>query len=143
MTDVLPAEGAPFGDRVRRRLRTEPVIWLVTVGADGTPQPNPVWFLWEGGNTVLTYNLPSAYRMTHMRNRPQVSLHFDSDGEGEDIIILKGTAEFAEDQQSALETPAFLEKYREGMVRVTGSPERFSATYSAPVRIRIEKVRGF
>ncbi|WP_141996881.1 TIGR03667 family PPOX class F420-dependent oxidoreductase [Amycolatopsis cihanbeyliensis] len=143
MTDVLPAPDTPFGDRVRQRLRTEPVIWLVTVGADGTPQPNPVWFLWEDGDTVLTYNLPSAYRMTHIRDRPRVSLHFDSDGDGEDIVILKGTARFAEDQPSALETPAFLEKYRDGMVRVTGSPERFSETYSAAVRIRIEKVRGF
>ena len=43
---VLPDAGTPFGDRVRERLVDEQVIWLTTVGADGTPQPNPVWFLW-------------------------------------------------------------------------------------------------
>ena len=32
----------PFGERVRRRLRDVVVVWLNTVGADGTPQPNPV-----------------------------------------------------------------------------------------------------
>ncbi|WAX58089.1 hypothetical protein M6B22_04785 [Jatrophihabitans cynanchi] len=36
---VLPAAGTPFGDRVRERLADEQVIWLTTVGADGTPQP--------------------------------------------------------------------------------------------------------
>lgn len=36
-----------LGERVRRRLRDEHII--STVGADGTRQPNPVWFLWGGG----------------------------------------------------------------------------------------------
>jgi hypothetical protein len=46
--DVLPDPETPFGEKVARRLRTEMVIWFTTVGADGTPQPNPVWFLAEG-----------------------------------------------------------------------------------------------
>ena len=23
------------------------MAWMTTVGDDGTPQPNPVWFLWD------------------------------------------------------------------------------------------------
>ena len=38
---VLPDPQSPFGARVRERLRDENVIWFTTVGADGTPQPNP------------------------------------------------------------------------------------------------------
>jgi hypothetical protein len=38
--DVLPDAGTPFGQRVRTRLRSDTVIWIVTVGADGRPQPN-------------------------------------------------------------------------------------------------------
>lgn len=34
-----------YGARVARRLQDEQVIWLTTVGRDGTPQPNPVWFI--------------------------------------------------------------------------------------------------
>jgi predicted pyridoxine 5'-phosphate oxidase superfamily flavin-nucleotide-binding protein len=42
---ALPDSGTAFGERVRRRLREEQVIWITTVGKDGTPQPNPVGFL--------------------------------------------------------------------------------------------------
>jgi hypothetical protein len=42
MSSVLPDPATPFGERVARRLREEAVIWLTTMGADGTPQPNPV-----------------------------------------------------------------------------------------------------
>lgn len=47
-SDVLPDADSEFGQRVRARLRDEQVIWFTTVGADGTPQPNPVWFIWQG-----------------------------------------------------------------------------------------------
>lgn len=68
-----------FGQRVRERLGTEMVIWFTTVGADGTPQPNPVWFLWEDDG-FLIYNRADANRLTHIAKRPQVSLNFDGDG---------------------------------------------------------------
>jgi len=45
---VFPDPNTPFGERVQRRLATSKVIWLTTVGADGTPQPNPVWFVVDG-----------------------------------------------------------------------------------------------
>jgi len=41
---VLPDPTTPFGERVARRLREEPVIWFTSTSRDGTPQPNPVWF---------------------------------------------------------------------------------------------------
>ncbi len=41
-----------YGERVRRRLTGEMTIWLTTVGRDGTPQPNPVGFLWDGGDSL-------------------------------------------------------------------------------------------
>jgi hypothetical protein len=39
-------------DRVAQRLREDAVIWLTTVAANGTPQPNPVWFLWDGHSVL-------------------------------------------------------------------------------------------
>jgi hypothetical protein len=38
--DVLLDAATPFGQRVPTRLQTDEVIWIVTVGADGRPQPN-------------------------------------------------------------------------------------------------------
>jgi PPOX class probable F420-dependent enzyme len=46
-----------FGARVARRLADETIGWLVTVDAEGTPQPSPVWYLWDG-ETILIYSNP-------------------------------------------------------------------------------------
>lgn len=66
-TNVLPDESTDFGRRVRERLRDGRVIWLTTVGADGTLQPDPVGFQWDGADSVLTYNRTEAHRLTHVR----------------------------------------------------------------------------
>jgi len=77
---VLPDPATPFGRRVRARLRDDTVAWLTTVGSDGTPQPNPVWFLSEEDGNVLVYNRPDAGRLRHVRTRPRVAVSFDGDG---------------------------------------------------------------
>jgi predicted pyridoxine 5'-phosphate oxidase superfamily flavin-nucleotide-binding protein len=33
--------------QIAERLAKEQIIWLTTSKADGTPLPNPVWFLWN------------------------------------------------------------------------------------------------
>ncbi|HEY7050246.1 MAG TPA: TIGR03667 family PPOX class F420-dependent oxidoreductase [Jatrophihabitantaceae bacterium] len=140
-TDALPPTGTPFGDRVRRRLRDEVFVWMTTVGADGTPQPNPVWFVWDDGD-VLIYNQHDARRLAHLRTNAHVSLHFNANARGGDVVVLSGRAELA-DGEPPHEMPAYLDKYRDQMIRVSGSLEAFSARYSIPVRVRIDRLRGF
>ena len=41
MESVLSPSSSAFGARLRDRLETETVIWMTTVGLDGTAQPNP------------------------------------------------------------------------------------------------------
>ena len=41
-----------YGERGCRRLADEMTIWLRTVGPDGTPQPNPAGFGWDGGDSL-------------------------------------------------------------------------------------------
>lgn len=139
---LLPDPATGFGERVRQRLRDEQVIWFTTVGSDGTPQPNPVWFLWEGTGALI-YNRPDANRLTHIRRRPQVSLHFDGDGRGGDIVVLTGSAHVLEGHPLPHDLPGYLDKYRESMIRVSGSPEAFSQAYPVPVRFDVARVRGF
>lgn len=141
-TDPLPEADTQLGRRVRQRLRDEALIWFTSVGRDGTPQPNPVWFIWRDG-AVLVYNLTDAHRLTHIRTRPLVSLHFDSNGQGGDVIVLRGHAERVHDQPPPHEQPAYLEKYREGMTQVSGSPESFGRQFPVPVLVEISHVRGF
>jgi PPOX class probable F420-dependent enzyme len=137
---VLP-EG-PFGERVARRLRESYAIWLTTVANDGTPQPNPVWFIWDGDDSVLVYNRADAHRLAHIEARPRIALHLDGNGRGGDIVVLAATARRDPDAPAPHENPDYLAKYRDGMTRVSGSPERFSVDYPVPLRIRIRRIRG-
>jgi PPOX class probable F420-dependent enzyme len=139
---VFPEPGTGFGRRVRQRLRDEQVIWFTTVGGDGTPQPNPVWFLCED-NSCLVFNRRDANRITHIRSRPQVCLHFDGNGRGGDIVVLAGRAQVLQGHPLPHELPGYLDKYRERMIRVSGSPEAVSEAYPVPVRVDILRVRGF
>jgi PPOX class probable F420-dependent enzyme len=140
-TDVLPPAGTPFGDRVRERLRDEVFIWMTTVGADGRPQPTPVWFVWDDGD-VLVYSRHNARRLAHLRGNAQVSLHFNANARGGDVVVLSGPAELV-DGEPPHDVPAYLAKYRDQMIRVSGSLEAFSAEYSVPLRVRVDRLRGF
>jgi PPOX class probable F420-dependent enzyme len=138
---VIP--NTEFGDRVRSRLRTETAVWLTTTSADGTPQPNPVWFLWEeDADAVLVYNRNDANRLAHVAVRPRVSLNFDGNGKGGNIVVLTGVAEQALDVPPPDQHEGYLAKYRPDIERVSGDPAAFANTYSVPLRIRITKVRG-
>ena len=151
---AFPDPAKPYGERVQRRLREDIVVWLTTVGADSTPQPNPVWFLWDG-ESILTYNRADARRLVHVRTRPRVAVSgvptkpaswggsFDGDGRGGDIIVLTGRAELTRGEAPPHEVPAYLAKYRARMTRVSGSPEAFSRRYPVPLRVWPLRVRGF
>jgi PPOX class probable F420-dependent enzyme len=142
-SEVIPDRATAYGERVRRRLTDEMTIWLTTVGRDGTPQPNPVGFLWDGGDSLLTYNQAEAKRLGNIRRQPLVSLHFDSDGGGGDIVVFTGTAEILDDYPPVPDNSAWLEKYSEEIAARFGDVVKFAETYSVPVRIHLTHVRGF
>jgi PPOX class probable F420-dependent enzyme len=139
---VSPLPGGAFGERVRARLRDSYVIWLTSVGDDGTPQPNPVWFLWDGADSVLVYNRADAYRLAHIDARPNIALHLDGNGRGGDIVVLAATARRAPEAPAPHENPDYVAKYGDGMTRVSGGLEQFSADYPVPLRIEIRRIRG-
>jgi len=141
--DAIPRPDTEFGARVQTRLREEQVIWLTTVGRDGTPQPNPVWFVTEDASTILVYNRAEAQRLVHVRQRPRVALHFNATAQGGDVIVLTGAAEVRSGLPAPHEHEGYLAKYRTSMSRVSGSPTAFSADYPVPLLVRIGRVRGF
>ena len=139
---VLPDPATPFGERVARRLHDESVIWYTSVARDGTPQPNPVWFWWDG-EAFLVYNRPNAGRVAHAAARPRVALHFDGNGRGGDIVVFTGIAAVAPDVPPPHAQVGYLGKYGEAIARVASSPEAFSEQYPVPIRVRPDRVRGF
>lgn len=132
----------PFGQRIEAKLSGAKIIWLITSDADGTPQPSPVWFLREG-ETLLIYSKPNAPKLRNIAASPRVALHFDSDPDGNEVIIFHGTAAVDTDAPPVDRPGPYLEKYRAGIADIDMTPESFAAAYSTPIRVRLEKVRGF
>jgi PPOX class probable F420-dependent enzyme len=141
MSTVFPDPATPFGERVACRLREDRLIWLTTVGVGGTPQPNPVWFLWDG-ETFLVYNRTDAKRLAHLRANPKVALNFDGDGQGGDIVVITGEVRFSPEDPPADQLPEYVEKYRDFIARLFGTPVRFASEYTVPIRITPLAVRG-
>jgi PPOX class probable F420-dependent enzyme len=124
-------------------LREDPVIWFTTVDEKGTPQPTPVWFLWdEVSAQFLIYSPSGAKRLQHLQHNPRVALHFDGNGSGGDIIVFTGQARFSPDERPANQLRAYVEKYRDFITRGFGTPEHFASRYSVALRVLPFAVRG-
>ena len=133
--------GSEFGGRAARRLRDELIYWLVTVDPDGTPQPSPVWALWDG-ETFLIYSQRDTPKLRNLASRPRVALHLDGDGRGGDIVIVTGDARIVSDAPPADRVPEYIAKYGEGVRRIGMTPESFARAYSVAVRVTPARLRG-
>lgn len=134
-------ETTAYGQRVSRRLREERIAWLTTVRADGTPQPSPVWFFWDG-ETALIYSKPDQPKTCNIEGNPRVSLHFDGDGQGGDIVVFSGAARIDRAAPPADQHGAYLEKYRVGLERIGMTAEEFARDYAVAIRVTLGKPRG-
>ena len=130
-----------WGARVARRLKNETIAWLTTVSASGTPQPSPVWFYWYEGN-ILIYSKPGQPKLRNIAHNPAVSLHFDGDGRGGDIVVITGTAAVGEQTPPADEMPGYVEKYTANFLRNKWTPTQFAQMYSVALWITPLSARG-
>lgn len=130
-----------FGRRAERRLHEEKVAWLTTVGPSGMPQPIPVWFLWDGGDSVLIYSRPATAKLRAIAANPGVSVNLDGNGAGGDIVVVTGEAAVSDDPPADV-VPAYVEKYGPLIERNRWTPDSFAADYSVPIRIRLRRIRG-
>jgi PPOX class probable F420-dependent enzyme len=130
-----------LGKQALRLLREERVLWLTTVGPDGTPQPRPVWFTWEG-DSILVYSEPKARKIAHLERNPKVAVHFNTDREGSEVTVLTGTARIDRGAPRADQHREYLDKYRQGITDLDMTPEGFADDYSVPIRISLTRLRG-
>jgi PPOX class probable F420-dependent enzyme len=132
-------ESTEFGARVAAHLRDDVAVWMTTVTPKGSPLPSPVWFHWDGGDSVVMFSQPGA-RQRNIEANPRVSLNFAGDGRGGDIVVLAGRATFAAPPADRLD--AYVEKYGEHMTRIGLTPEQFAARYSVQIHIELTGLRG-
>ena len=129
-----------LGVNASKRLQTEHLIWLTTTSLDGTPQPNPVWFHWDG-KTISVCSQPNSHKLRNISRNPKVSVNFQANEEGGDVIVLTGDASI--DKNPPKPDPRFIEKYREAIPKIGHTPESLAASYSVLIRILPSKLRGF
>jgi PPOX class probable F420-dependent enzyme len=134
-------ESTEFGARAARHLREESVVWLTSVTPSGAPLPAPVWFVWDGAESVVIHSMPGA-RVRNLQANPRVSLNFAGNNRGGDIVVLSGTAELGGDTAGADRDEAYVAKYAADIERIGHTPETFAQRYSEPVKIRLTRLRG-
>jgi PPOX class probable F420-dependent enzyme len=134
-------ESTPSGARAARRLREDVVVWVTTITRAGSPLPAPVWFVWDGAEAVKIYSQPGA-RVRNVEANPRVSLNFDGDRRGGDIVVLAGEAAIERDAPPADQAADYLAKYRDQIARIGMTPATFAQRYSVPIRVRLTRLRG-
>jgi PPOX class probable F420-dependent enzyme len=132
-------ESTDFGARVAAHLRDDLAIWMTTVTPRGSPLPSPVWFHWDGADSVIMFSQPGA-RQRNIEANPRVSLNFAGNGRGGDIVVLSGRATI--EDPSPERVGAYVEKYAEHIARIGLDPDTFRARYSVSVRIELTRLRG-
>jgi PPOX class probable F420-dependent enzyme len=129
--------------QLQTRLRDEKTVWLTTVREDGTPQPVPVWYLWDG-DTFLIFSQPKAQKLRNIAHNPKVSLNFkhtDDFGE-EGIVIIFGEAYVDKTVPPSNQIEDYLEKYLEGIKDINMTPDSLATEFSVALRVKPTRVRG-
>jgi PPOX class probable F420-dependent enzyme len=134
-------ESTEFGARAARHLREDRIVWLTTVTPAGAPVPSPVWFQWDGADSVLMHSRAGTARERNLRANPRVSLNFDGDGSGGDIVVLSGRAELGAEIPADADE-AYYERYAWGLERLGTTREEFTESYPVPIRIELTRLRG-
>jgi PPOX class probable F420-dependent enzyme len=130
---------------VEQRLRTDPLVWLITVRPDGRPNVVPVWFFWDG-ETFLICSQPKAQKVRNLRHNPHVMLAIDGAGKlGDDVVVVEGTAELLNETSLNLSkaNPDFAEKYEvllqssheAGLTSQEIDWQYLVTSYSQPIRV--------
>lgn len=131
-----------LGQRIRKELRDELVLWMTTTSSDGTPQPNPVWFVTDGDD-VIVYSHNTAARNANVERNPRVGLNFNSDPHADRMSVIIGTATIDDSLPAPKDHAAFQAKYGHLIPGIGMTVEQHSDTYSVPIRIAPTKIRGW
>jgi PPOX class probable F420-dependent enzyme len=132
-----------FGLAVVKRIDEQKVAWLTTVSSDGTPQPNPVWFLWDDGSFII-FSRPNQAKLANIARSNRVSLNLEATEDEEQITIFTGYAEIVDRESIPQEIfDRYAEKYAQGMINIKLPRAEYEQAFSVPIRVTPEKLRGW
>ena len=127
-------------EQVERRLTGDQVAWLTTVTPEGKPAPRLVWFVWDG-TAIIIYSMNGAARLRYIERNPQVTVHFNSVGGG-DVLVISGPAERLPDAPPPSAFPGFLDKYGDLIEEIGETPEWYDNNYGVALRVIPERSLG-
>jgi PPOX class probable F420-dependent enzyme len=128
------------GKHVQRRLESEIIIWLATLGTEGTPHAVPVWFWWDG-DSFLIYSLPGQ-KVRDIEANPNVALHLNTTPEGGGVVRIDATATRLRRHPPADNMPDYIRKYAPLISKYHWTPEGFAKDYNVVLRIRPTRYRA-
>lgn len=137
MLDMHTARGAHVNERLNNSL----ITWFTSVRPDGRPHTVPVWFLWDG-ETILMFRAIKV-KVHELKQNPHVTLALDPSNNGNDIVVIEGTAELVEDVNITTTLPAFTKKYDTLLKEMGWTAESMAPNYPHAVRVTPEKILGF
>lgn len=133
--------------RAVERLAAEQLVWLGTVDRHGFPHAVPVWFLWHDGAAHVLVQ-PGSVKTKNVLRDPKVLLHFETDEVGDDVTVLQGVAEVAEEPAASWFAregigDAYVAKYADGLARLDWTLEYMLGEYSTVLSVRPTKLIGW
>jgi PPOX class probable F420-dependent enzyme len=69
---------------------------IASIGPDGSPQSNPVWFEWDGSHLLFS-TIKSRAKYKNLKARPEVAVSILDPDEPYRCLELRGVAEIDED----------------------------------------------
>jgi len=133
---------SPIGRKIKRRLREEQIIWLITVDAHNTPQPRPVWFHWDGRD-ILIFSQTGAAKVRHIQHNPNVALNFNTDSKGDEVGVMIGEARIQAEALPANRMRNYLRKYSQGLQDIGLTVAEMKAEYPVILLVNLVSLRGF
>ena len=131
---------APPDGHAADRLRSDEMIWITTVRADGQPQTSAVWFHWDGTDFLLV-SQPTSPKVRNIEANPRVSLNLNGTGYGADLVIVEGTAELFPDYAAGSwpepgRVESYYAKYEQTLkTDLNSSATDMAAAFSTALRI--------
>lgn len=130
-----------LGRRVAEQLKSSGIIWLTTLRPDGSPEPNPVWFYWDGSRILVRSK--DNLKIRNIAADSRVVLNFETDPGGNTVSVIHGTARVADEAAFASVRDAYAAKYAQGLAALSMSAEQMLADYHQTIVIEPTRLRGW
>jgi PPOX class probable F420-dependent enzyme len=124
-------------DAALRHLAHDHVVWLTTGTAKEVPSPTPVWFVVDD-DSILVFTGSNSRKVANIAARPTVTLHFNTDEEGDDVVVLTAHAVLVPDAVPSRHA-GYLEKYRESIGGLGMSLAEFDADFDMGIRLFVRR----